>query len=130
MLTQTEREAIERWYSEEQVIQGARRLIAERDYLQLEEYIHKTVLIPLGKQEKLPDYLRNEEGKPLFPTNLDPRADEDQWQDAIEVGWEVIHLKLGVSHNDVHRSVADEQDRDWQAFIASVEERKKAREGQ
>jgi hypothetical protein len=127
MLTDREREAVTLWYSEDRVLENAKRLVAERDYQQLEEYLHKTALFPLGKHDQLPDYMRDDEGKPLFATNLDPRADEDKWQDAIEVAWEVIHLKFGISHNDIHRKLATEQDRDWDAFIKSVEERKKQR---
>ena len=35
--------------------------------------------------------------------------------------------KIGVSHDDVHISIADAQQKDWDSFMKSVEERKKQR---
>lgn len=127
MLTDREREAIQRWYSEDRVIEAAQRFVRDREYQQLEDYLHKTALLPLGRHDQLPEYLRDDEGAPLFPTNLDPRADEEKWQDAIEVAWEVMREKIGLSHADVHRRIATDQDQDWEAFLASVEQRKKER---
>lgn len=128
MLSIDEREALKRWYAEPRVIERAQELIEEREYQQLEDYLHKTCLLPLSKHDQLPDYLRDTEtGKPLFPTNLNPLKDEEKWQDAIDVGWEVIREKLGVGHDDIHRGIATIQEKDWQAFIESVEKRKKER---
>lgn len=128
-LTDTEQEALRRWYSQEELLREARRLAEGKDYLRLEDYLHKTCLLPLGRHDQLPDYLKTEEGAPLFPTNLDPRVDQEKWQDAIEVAWLVMKEEVGLSHDDVHRSVADAQEQDWQSFIESVERRKRERAG-
>ncbi len=127
MLTIEEREALQRWYSEQEVLDRAQELIQQKAYEDLEAYLHKTCLLPLGKQHQLPEYMRTQEGKPIFPNNLSPFHEEEKWQDAIEVGWEVVREKLGVGHDDIHRNIASEQDQDWQAFLDSVEQRKKER---
>jgi len=127
MLTIEEREALRQWYGEPGVLGRARELIATREYQQLEELVHRTSLLPLGDHDSLPGYMRGTDGRPLFPTNLNPIKDEARWQDAIDVGWEVMRERLGVGHDDIHRSIASDQERDWKAFIESVERRKKER---
>jgi hypothetical protein len=87
-------------------------------------------LFPLARHSELPDYLKDDEGKPLFPTNLNPKEDLEKWQDAIEVGWEVVEKKFGLHHDDVHRSIAREQKEDWAQFMARYEERKKQERGE
>lgn len=125
MLDEMEHAALTRWYSQEHLLEKARAFADAGDLEYLEEFVHKTALWPLGRHENLPDFMLDDEGKPVFPNNLDPRADEDKWQDAIEVGWEVMAAKIGVSHDDVHREVAKEQQDEWALFMKSVEERKK-----
>jgi hypothetical protein len=125
MLDETEHAALTRWYSQDHLLEKARDFADAGALEDLEEFVHKTALWPLGRHDSLPAFMLDDEGKPVFPTNLDPRADEDKWQDAIEVGWEVMAAKLGVSHDDVHRDVARYQEGEWELFMKSVEERKK-----
>ncbi len=127
MLKDKQRDAVARWYAREEVLDQARRLAGVQEYEELEAFVHKGALMPLGRHHELPDYMRDDEGGPLFPDNLSPMADEEQWQDAIEIGWEVVERETGVSHDDVHRAVAADQQDDWAAFMASVEQRKKSR---
>jgi len=128
MLTKEEHAALTLWYSQDPVLDKARQFADSGALEDLEEYVHKTVLWPLGRHENLPDFMLDDEGKPLFPTNLDPRADQEKWQDAIEVGWEVMASSAGISHDDVHREIAQEQKDEWALFMKSVEERKKKAE--
>lgn len=127
MLTDEQRQALTKWYSEARVVDEAKQLLKKKAYLALEDFLHKTCLMPLGRHDKLPDYMCDGEGKTLFSTNLDPRVDQEIWQDAIEVGWETMEAKFGVSHDDVHRNIATDQEQDWEAFMESVEQRKKER---
>jgi len=128
MLSDVEREAVARWYARPEVLEQARALHQAEKYEELEEYLHKTCLMPLGRHDELPDYLRKEDGGPLFPENLNPGNDLEQWQDAIEVGWEVMRDQLGIEHDDLHRAIAAEQQDEWQAFLDSVERRKRERD--
>lgn len=127
MLSDVERDALRRWYGQEAVIAKAKLLYEAGKLEELEEFVHASSLFPLGRHDKLPDYMKKEDGAPLFPTNLNPRADEEQWQDAIEIGWEVVTENLGIEHDEIHRRIAKEQDQDWAAFMDSVERRKKER---
>ena len=119
--------ALRQWYSREEVLDEARQLIENKDFVRLEESVHKLFLLPLSRHDELPDYMRDEEGGPLFPTNLSPLADESLWQDAIDVGWEIIHEKLGFSRDRLHMSIAQAQEEDWKSFLESVERREKER---
>ena len=83
---------------------------------------------PLSKHGQLPDYMKAEGDKPLFPSNLNPMNDEELWQDAIEIGWAVVEEKLGVSMEFVQKQIRSEIDDDWDRFMKSVEERKKSRD--
>ncbi|MFH1998572.1 MAG: hypothetical protein ABIK28_02775, partial [Planctomycetota bacterium] len=78
----------------------------------------------------LPDFMKTTDGKPLFPTGLNPIKDLEGWQDAIEVGWAVTEEKTGISMEFVQGKIREEKDADWEVFIKSVEERKKQREDQ
>ena len=71
--------------------------------------------------------MRDEKGEPLFPENLDPREVEDQWQDAVDIAWQVMKAKLGIAHDDIHLAVADHQQQDWDSFIERAEQRKRER---
>jgi hypothetical protein len=84
-------------------------------------------LMPFSRTEELPDFVKQEDGTSMIPS-LDPRSNEEGWQDAIEIGWEVVEAELGVSRNDVHRAIAEQQKENWDSFMKSVEERKKQRE--
>ncbi len=130
MLSKEEHAALTRWYSQDHVLDKAREFVDGGQLEELEEFVHKTALWPLGRHENLPDFMLDDEGKTLFPTNLDPRADEDKWQDALVVGWEVMAAKVGVSHDDVHREVAREQQDEWETFMKSVAQREKKTKAQ
>lgn len=125
MLSDRERQALERWYAQDKILAQARALYEDEQDEELEEYLHMLCLLPLSRHDELPDYLRADDGKPLFPSNLNPSADEGKWQDAIEVGWQVMQEKLGFSHDDIHRRVAALQERDWKDFLARADQRKK-----
>ena len=127
MFTDKERDAVVRWYSEPQVLERARELYEAGQYEPLEEYLHKTCLIPLGRHDELPDYMRNDNGKPLFKNNLSPIQDEEQWKDAIEIAWEVMRDRCDIDHDEIHRTIAAAQKDDWQAFLESIERRKRER---
>ncbi|MFH1808147.1 MAG: hypothetical protein ABIJ09_05345 [Pseudomonadota bacterium] len=125
MLSDREREAIERWYAQDKVVDRARALYEDQQDDELEEHLHMLALVPLSRHNELPDFMLDDAGKPLFPGNLNPRADEGKWQDAIEIGWQVMQQKLGFSHDDIHRRIAELQQKDWQEFLARAEQRKK-----
>ncbi|MHC4470495.1 MAG: hypothetical protein ACYTDY_15975 [Planctomycetota bacterium] len=127
MLSPKEKEALRRWYSREKVLEEARRLIETEYWQELEELLHMRGLFPLSRHSQLPDFMKDEEGKPIFPTNLNPARDLEKWQEAIEVGWEVLAEECGITHDDIHLKIAGEQQKDWQAFLDSVEERRKRR---
>ena len=106
------------------MIEATRTLIQKNRLLDLEEWVQKGCLIPLSKHDQLPEYMKNEDGTPLFPGNLDPRESEDEWQDAIEIGWNVIEKVFGISNDNRHKKIQNMVDDDWQAFLKSVEKRK------
>ena len=128
MLEDVQRDALKRWYARDEVLAEARSLFDKGSLEELEDYLHRICLLPLSNHDELPDYLRDAEGKPLFPKSLNPRLDEANWQDAIELGWEVMAEELGFTHDDVHRAIAKEQKEDWAAWMESVERRKRERE--
>ena len=127
MLNDRERDALRRWYGRDEVLAEARTLIGKSCWEELEELLQMRALFPLSRHSELPDYLRADDGGPLFPTNLNPAQDAERWQDAIEVAWEVVEGELGLSHDDVHRRIAEQQETDWARFMKSVEERDRAR---
>lgn len=126
MLDDRQKEALRRWYRRPEILDQARKRI-EREYWEdLEELVHMRSLMPLGRRQDLPDYLKTDEGEALLPS-LDPRANLEAWQDAIEVGWEVVESELGVSRDQVHAAIGKQQKEDWGDFMKSVEQRKKDR---
>ena len=127
MFDDEKRLALRQWYSRDEVLDEARRLIEKQDYILLEDSVHKLFLLPLSQHDQLPDYMRDANGAPLFPTNLNPKEDEELWQDAIDVGWEIVHEKLGFARDELHVNIAKAQEDDWKSFIESVERRKKER---
>jgi hypothetical protein len=130
MLNEQERAALKAWYSREKLIDQFQRLIDKEEWEELEEHLQMRCLFPLSRHVELPDYLKNAEGQPLFPTNLNPHKDIELWRDAIEVGWEVIEEKFGLAQADLHRSIAKEQQEDWAKFMARYEERKARERGE
>ena len=130
MLDDRQKEALGRWYARPEVIDKARDLSRQERWEDLEEHVQMASLMPLGRIEQLPDYLLGEDGKPLLPNNASPMSDVEEWQDAIEVGWEVMERELGVSQEHLHRSIAQRQGDDWDAFLKDVERRKQEREKQ
>jgi hypothetical protein len=128
MLDDRQKEALRRWYARSEIIEKARELIREAHWEDLEEHVQKAALAPLGRTEQLPEYLLAEDGKPLLPNDASPMKDVEEWRDAIEVGWEVMERELGVSQEHVHRSIAERQGDDWDAFMRDVERRKQERE--
>jgi hypothetical protein len=130
MLNDRERSALEQWYSRDIVLADAKRLYDQKQDEDLEEYLHMICLFPLSHHTELPDYMRDDDGKTLFPTNLNPQKDLEKWQDAIEVGWTVMQQKLGFSHKDVHERIAELQEKDWAEFMARAEARKKRLEAE
>ncbi len=125
MLTDAEREALTAWYAREEILERCRKLHATGALEELEEYLHMTCLRPLGRHDDLPDFMRDDQGAPLFPTDLDPHKNLEQWKDAVEVAWDVMHRELGFTHDHVHRAVAEQQDRDWADFVRRAEIRKR-----
>jgi hypothetical protein len=128
MLDDRQKAALKRWYERSEVLDEARQCIAKEYWTDLEEHIQMRSLFPLLRIEDLPDSLKTDEGEALLPS-LNPRDNQDAWEDAIGVGWSVVEAELGVSHDDVHRAIAAQQKDDWASFMASVEKRKKEREG-
>jgi hypothetical protein len=127
MLDEKQKNALKIWYEQSWILDSVKRSFDAQDWEDVEAIVHRNGLYPLGKHAELPDYMRNDEGKPLFPTNLNPINDMEGWQDAIEIGWAVVAEKLGFTMDEVQQHIRDEQDADWEIFMKSVEERKKAR---
>ena len=127
MLDDRQKDAIRRWYARPEILERARVLHREGRWEELEEHVNMASLIPLSRTDQLPDYLKQEDGKPLIPSNLDPRKDIEGWRDAIEVGWEVMDREIGVSQELLHQNIARSQDSDWEEFVKRGEQRKKER---
>ena len=130
MLDDRQKDALRRWYSRPEVIDGARELSRQERWEELEEHVQMASLMPLGRTEELPAYLLGNDGKPLLPNDASPLKDVEEWRDAIEVGWEVMERELGVRQEHMHRSIAQRQGDDWDAFLEDVERRKQEREKQ
>ena len=127
MLNDTQKDALRRWYARPEVTEKARELAREELWEDLEEHVQMASLMPLSRTDQLPDYLLGEDGKPLLPNNASPMNDVEEWQDAIEVGWEVMERELGVSQEHVHRSIARRQGDAWDSFMKDAERRKAER---
>lgn len=127
MLDDRQKDALRRWYRRPEVLDEARKRIADNYWEDLEELVHMRSLMPLVRTKDLPDYLKTDEGEAVLPS-LDPRANLEAWQDAIEVGWEVVEAELGVSHDAVHNAIGTQQKDNWADFMASVEKRKRERD--
>ncbi len=128
MLTERESDALVRWYSQPEILDEAKRLIGAKEWEQLEEHLHMRCLFALARHSELPDFMRDDDGGPLFPTNLNPGNDLEKWQDAIEVAWEVVEKQLDLTHDEVHRRIVAEQKSDWETFLKRAEERRKEKD--
>jgi len=126
MLNEKEAEALRRWYRQDSVLGPVRRMLDAKEWDELEEHLQMRCLFPISRHSELPDFMRDEEGKPLFPTNLNPRSDLEKWQDAIEVGWAVVEEETGLSRSAIAARRDAEQQEDWDDFMRRYEERKKA----
>ena len=127
MLDDGQKDAMRRWYSQPEIVDKARALHREGRWEDLEEHVNMLSLRPLSDIDRLPDYLKQEDGGPLIPSNLNPQKDIEAWRDAVEVGWEVMDREIGVSQALLHQTIAQSQDRDWAEFVKRGEKRKKER---
>jgi hypothetical protein len=127
MLDDNQKDAVRRWYSRPEIVDKARALHREDRWEELEEHVNMASLMPLSNIDQLPDYLKQEDGKPLIASNLNPTKDVEDWQDAVEIGWEVMEREIGVSQALLHQNIARRQDSDWDEFTKSVKRRKKER---
>jgi hypothetical protein len=122
------REAMKRWYDRPETLEGFRKLYDAGQIYEAEQYVRQDALLPLTFRDQLPDWLRNEEGEPLFTVDmLHPGTGREGWAEAVEIGWSVIEKRLGVKQADVIAHIEKEQEDDWNRFMASVEERKRRR---
>ncbi|MBW1684304.1 MAG: hypothetical protein JRS35_04505 [Deltaproteobacteria bacterium] len=127
MLDDRQKDAVRRWYARPEIVDKARALHREGRWEDLEEHVNMLSLRPLGDIDRLPDYLKHEDGKPLIPSNLNPHKDIEAWRDAVEVGWEVMDREIGVSQELLHQHIARSQNSDWEEFVKRGERRKKER---
>ena len=126
MLNDRQKDALRSWYRRPEILDQARARIKNEYWEDLEELLQMRCLIPLGRTQELPDYLKTDDGQALLPS-VDPRSNLEAWQDAIEVGWEVVESELGVSRDAVHEAIGKQQKASWEEFLNSVEQRKKER---
>ncbi len=117
--------ALRSWYKQDWILDKVRALQKAEQWEELEDFIHKGALMPLGRHDALPAYMLDEKGQTLFADNLSPIGNEEGWQDGIDVGWEVVEGELGLSHDAVHIKIRDLQQDDWDDFLRRAEERKK-----
>jgi len=118
--------ALRQWYSQTQVLDTALAFLDDGNWSGMEEYLHRDALMPIARIDELPEFMLDEKGTPFFPTGIDPSANLQLWQDAIEVGWEVMERERGISHDRVHQEIAKIEQDDWDSFIRRAEERKKS----
>jgi hypothetical protein len=126
MLDDKQKDALRRWYAQPKILDEARKRIKDEYWEDLEELLHMRSLMPLVRTQELPDYLKQDDGEALLPS-LDPRSNLEGWQDAIEVGWEVVEAELGVGRDQVHAAIGRQQRKNWDDFMQSIEKRKRER---
>jgi len=124
MLSDKQKAGLRQWYRRPDVLDEARRLVKAQEFEALEEHIQMRALFPLSRHGDLPDYMKDDEGKPLLPHNAHPRDDLEEWRDVVELGWEVVEAEFGMSRDDIHLTIRDQQQRSWETFLQSVDERK------
>jgi len=127
-LTDEQKAALKKWYLESGNLEKIDKFIKCAGWVELEEYVHMVALFPLSRHELLPEYMKNQEGKTLFPCNLNPRNNVEGWQDATEVGWQVVQETHGLSRDELHLKIKNIQDDDWEVFLKRAEKRKKEKE--
>jgi len=125
-LSDRQRKALRQWYSQPQVLGKAVAYLDDNDWSGMEEYLHRDALIPIARIDQLPEFMHDENGAPFFPSGIDPVGNLEIWQDAIEVGWEVMETERGISHDRVHKEIAKIERDDWDRFIRRAEERGKS----
>lgn len=118
--------ALRQWYSQTQVLDKALAFLDDGNWSGMEEYLHRDALMPIARIDQLPEFMHDENGTPFFPTGIDPSGNLQLWQDAIEVGWEVMENERGISHDRVHQEIAKIEQDDWDSFVRRAEERKKS----
>ncbi len=116
-LDEAQKKALAAWYARNEVLEEVGRLRDGALWEELEEYIHMGALMPVGRSDTLPGFMKNKEGRTLFPDNLNPRSNLEGWRDAIEVGWAVVEEKLGLTRDEVHIRIRDAQNEDWERFL-------------
>jgi hypothetical protein len=125
LLTDKQKKGLEHWYRQSWLLDKAVSFLEDNDWLGMEDYMHRDALIPIARIDDLPDFMRDENGEPLFPNGLNPTANLEGWQDAIEVGWVVMEQERGINHDRVHTEIAAIQKTDWDNFIERAEARDK-----
>ena len=125
-LSDKQEKALRQWYSQPQVLDKALAYLDDGNWSGMEEYLHRNALMPIARIDELPEFMLDEKGTPFFPTGIDPSANLEVWQDAIEVGWEVMERERGISHDRVHQEIAKIEQDDWDSFVRRAEERKKS----
>jgi hypothetical protein len=123
-LNQAQRQALAQWYRQDWLLERVTQLIEARDWVELEDYVQRDALMPSARLDTLPAFMKNEASETLFPDGLNPMSNLDGWQDAVEVGWDVLKAECGVSQDDVHKAIAKLQQQDWDDFLRRAEARK------
>ena len=127
---ETRRNALKRWFEREEVLEPVRRWHEEGKWFELEEHVRQGALMPLTIRDGLPDWLFDEEGKPLLgAADLHPGTNREGWAEAVDIGWAVVEQRLGILRDDVVGRIEKIQEDDWERFLESVEERKRQRGG-
>lgn len=125
---ETHREALRRWYGRDECIEKLRALAEAENWFDLEQYVRQDGLMPLVFRDDLPDWLVQEDGKPVFtPADLHPGNNREGWAEAVEIGWAVVEERLGVARSMVEGHMDSVAEADWDRFMKSVEEREKGR---
>jgi hypothetical protein len=125
-LSDQQKKALTLWYSQPQILDEALSYLDDGDWSGMEEYLHRDALVPIARIERLPEFMRDESGAPFFPTGINPVTNLEAWQDAIEIGWEVLEKERGISHDRVHQEIARIEKEDWDSFVRRAEERAKS----
>jgi hypothetical protein len=117
--------ALTLWYGQPQILDKALSYIDDGDWSRMEDYLHRDALIPIARIDQLPEFMRDENGTPLFPTGINPATNFEVWQDAIEIGWKVMESERGINHDRVHKEIAKIEKEDWDRFVRRAEQRTK-----
>jgi len=67
MLDDKQKDALRKWYRRPEIIDQARKRIETEAWEDLEELIHMRSLIPLGRTQDLPDYLKTGDAHLIAP---------------------------------------------------------------